>query len=101
MYGKNCFGASVVIAYAHNGDLRDAYRCVTGAYGSLMAVDYGTWRLEGIRMCTSHPLDRKDISTGTDPNRRLGLWLLNTRRSNHTSYVQLIDSYRLTQIRTR
>ena len=31
-----------------------------GAYGSLIAVDQGAWRLEGIRMCTFHRLGRRD-----------------------------------------
>jgi hypothetical protein len=60
MYGEDCLGASVVVAYTNDGDLRDACRCVTGAYGSLIAVDQGAWRLEGIGMYTSRRLDRKD-----------------------------------------
>jgi hypothetical protein len=51
----------VVAAYTNDADLRDAYRCLqvsTGAYRNLIAVDQGAWWLEGIRMCTSHSLDR-------------------------------------------
>ena len=59
MYGKVCLGASVVVAYTNDGYLRDAYRWVTGTYGSLITVDQGARRLEGI-MYTSHHLDRKD-----------------------------------------
>jgi hypothetical protein len=80
MYGKVCLGASVIVAYTNDGYLRDAYRRVTGAYGSLIAVHQGAWRLEGIRMCTSHRLDRKNKQfsiffhlTRTDSNHRLDL----------------------------
>jgi hypothetical protein len=56
MYGKVRLGASVIVAYTNDGYLRDAYRRVTGVYGSLVAADQGAWRLEGIRMCVSHRL---------------------------------------------
>jgi hypothetical protein len=59
MYGNVCLGASVVAAYTNDGYLRDAYRRVTGAYGSLIAVDQGAWSLKGIRMCTSRRLDSR------------------------------------------
>jgi hypothetical protein len=75
----------VVVAYTSDGYLRDAYRWITGTDGSLIAVDQGAWRLEGIRMCTSHRLDRRTsnsassfISTRTDPNRRAGVRLINS-----------------------
>jgi hypothetical protein len=55
-----CLGASVVVAYTGDSYLRDANRRVTEAHGSLIAVDQGAWRLEGIRMCTSHHLDRRN-----------------------------------------
>jgi hypothetical protein len=42
--GKSVLGASVTVAYTNDGYLRDAYRWVTGAYGSLIAVDQGAWR---------------------------------------------------------
>jgi hypothetical protein len=54
---KACLGACVVVAYTNDGYLKDAYRGVTGTYGSLIAVHQDTWRLEGIKMCTSHHLD--------------------------------------------
>jgi hypothetical protein len=60
MYGKICHGVNVVVAYTNDSYLRDAYRWVTGAYGSLIGVDQGAWNLDGIRMCTSHRLDRGD-----------------------------------------
>ena len=56
VYGKVCLGASVAVAYTNDGYLRDAYRWVTGAYGSLITVDQGAWCSEGIRMC----LDRRN-----------------------------------------
>ena len=31
-----------------------------GAYGSLITMDQGAWRLEGIKMCTSHRLGIRD-----------------------------------------
>ena len=46
MYGKVYLGASVAVAYTIGDCLRDAYRWVTGAYGSLIAVDQGAWCLE-------------------------------------------------------
>jgi hypothetical protein len=60
MYGKVYPGARVAVAYTNEGYLRDAYRRVTGAYGRLIAVDQGAWRLKGIRMCASHHVHRRD-----------------------------------------
>ena len=54
---KSVLALATVVAYANDGYLRDAYRWVMGTYGSLIAVDQDAWRLEGIRMCTSHRLD--------------------------------------------
>ena len=48
----------MVVTYTSEVYLRDAYRCVTGAYGSLIAVNQDAWHLKGIRMCKSHRLDK-------------------------------------------
>ncbi len=61
-------------------------------------MDQGAWRLEGIRVCISHRLDRRDkqfsiffhLNQAVSTNRKPGLRLQNTRRLTGSATIEKV-----------